>query len=67
MTNIDKIINDTFDRQAEFLEMFAAAYYKVTDIDPRESVLVQQVVGETITWRFEPKSKFNFRTVDGDE
>jgi hypothetical protein len=41
--------------QAEHLEMFTAAYCKVTGIDPREAVLVQEQKGLTFLWWFERK------------
>lgn len=43
------------------LEIFSAAYLKFTNLDPKDVVLVEEQVNNSFTWRFEPKSKFNFK------
>lgn len=36
----------------DHIEMFACAYYKVTRIDPRDAVLVQEMDDNKIKWYF---------------
>lgn len=47
-TNISK-------RQAQHLEMYAAAYLKHTDLPPDKVELVQVMLPDKITWHFEKR------------
>lgn len=57
----DIFIKQCCSEKLKLIEEFSAAYLKRTNIDPTEAVLVEEQIDNVITWRFEPKSKFNFK------
>jgi hypothetical protein len=55
--HLEKLLDEVLSGRSEHLEMFAAAYFKRTGIDPRHALLVEQRSrdGSTIRWWFEDK------------
>jgi hypothetical protein len=54
---LEKTLKEILEKRSAHLEMYAAAYFKVTDIDPRDVELVEMRDGNLIRWIFREKTK----------
>lgn len=50
-----ELMREVMETRAHYLEMMAAAYFKVTDIDPREAELVEERRDGAIVFYFRKK------------
>lgn len=54
---LNELAKDAGNTQALLLEMFSAAYYKFTGIDPRDAVLIRQTTEDGMKWWFERRDE----------
>ncbi len=61
---IFELTNKQAQTRLQHLEIFSTAYLNMTNLNSKDVVLVEEQIDNVITWRFEPKSKFNFKEED---